>query len=140
MKLEAVVLPVSDVERAKAFYCAIGFREDGDHASANDHRVVRFTPLGSAASIIFGTGITAAVPGSIQGLVLTVPDIQAAVVALRDRGIDVTDVFHDIGGVFFHASPAFEIPGLDPARRNHASFARFEDPDGNGWVIEEVRS
>jgi len=140
MKLEAVVLPVSDVERTKAFYCAIGFREAGDHASADGHRVVRLTPAGSAASIVFGTGITTAVPGSIQGLLLAVADLPATVAMLRERGIEVTDVFHDIGGVFYHASPAYEIPGLDPARRDHASFARFQDPDGNGWILEEVRT
>ncbi len=138
MKLEVVVLPVSDVDRAKAFYRSLGFREDLDFASGEDFRVVRFTPPGSEASIVFGEGITDRTPGSFQGLVLTVPDIEVARVELIDRGVDVTDVFHDIGGVFYHHSPAYEIPGPDPDRRDYNSFARFTDPDGNGWVLQEV--
>lgn len=139
MKLEIVVLPVSDVERAKAFYRAAGFREDLDYASGDDFRVVRFTPPGSAASIIFGDGITDRAPGSVQGLHLIVPDIHLTRARLIARGVDVDEVFHDIGGVFHHQSPAFEIPGVDPDRRDHRSFARFRDPDGNGWVLQEVR-
>jgi len=137
MRLEVVVLPVSDVDRAKAFYRAVGFREDIDYASGAGFRVVRFTPPGSAASIVFGLGVTTALPGSTQGLHLAVPDIHAAIGALRACGIDVTEAFHDIGGVFYHHSPEYELPGRDPAGRDGASFARFSDPDGNGWVLQE---
>jgi catechol 2,3-dioxygenase-like lactoylglutathione lyase family enzyme len=138
MKLEVVVLPVADVDRAKAFYRCAGFREDIDYASGDGFRVVQFTPPGSAASIVFGKGITGATPGSVQGLQLSVVDIEAGRSELIDRGVDVGDVFHDIGGVFYHRSPAFEVPGPDPARRDRRSFARFSDPDGNGWVLQEV--
>jgi catechol 2,3-dioxygenase-like lactoylglutathione lyase family enzyme len=139
MKLEVVVLPVSDVDGAKIFYLSAGFREDFDYSSGDDFRVVQFTPPGSGASIVFGTGITVARPGSVEGLQLVVPDIEAARTALTSRGVDVTDVFHDIGGVFYHRSPAYEIPGVDPDRRSYGSFARFSDPDGNEWVLQEVR-
>ena len=138
MKLEVVVLPVSDVDRAKAFYRSAGFREDFDYAAGADFRVVQFTPPRSGASIVFGTGITDSPPGSIEGLQLIVPDIEAARTVLISRGVYVTNVFHDIGGVFYHRSPAHEIPGLDPARRSYASYARFSDPDGNEWVLQEV--
>jgi len=138
MKLEVVVLPVADVDRAKAFYRSAGFREDFDYANGADFRVVQFTPPGSGAAIVFGTGITDAAPGSIEGLQLIVPDIEVARTALISRGVRVTDVFHDIGGVFYHRSPAYEIPGPDPARRSYASYARFFDPDGNEWVLQEV--
>jgi catechol 2,3-dioxygenase-like lactoylglutathione lyase family enzyme len=139
MKLEVVLLPVSDVDRAKTFYRSMGFREDCDYASGDDFRVVQFTPPGSGASIVFGTGVTDAPPGSVEGLQLVVADIEAARAAMIERGVDVTDVFHDIGGVFYHRSPAYEIPGVDPDRRSYGSFARFSDPDGNQWVLQEVR-
>jgi catechol 2,3-dioxygenase-like lactoylglutathione lyase family enzyme len=139
MKLEVVVLPVSDVDDAKTFYLSAGFREDLDYSSGDDFRVVQFTPPGSGASIVFGTGITNALPGSVEGLQLVVADIEAARTALISRGVAVTDVFHDIGGVFYHRSPAYEIPGVDPDRRAYGSFARFADPDGNEWVLQEVR-
>jgi catechol 2,3-dioxygenase-like lactoylglutathione lyase family enzyme len=138
MKLEVLVLPVADVDRAKAFYRCVGFREDVDYASGDGFRVVQFTPPGSAASIVFGKGITAAAPGSVQGLHLVVGDIEAGRAELIDRGVEVGDVFHDIGGVFYHRSPVYEVPGPDPARRDRGSFARFNDPDGNGWVLQEV--
>lgn len=138
MKLEVVVLPVSDVDRSKAFYLLAGFREDFDYASGEDFRVVQFTPPGSGASVVFGTGITDAPSGSVEGLQLVVADIEAARARLIARGIDVTDIFHDIGGVFYHRAPAYEIPGVDPSRRSYASFARFSDPDGNEWVLQEV--
>ncbi len=137
MKLAVLVLPVSDVERAKRFYRLVGFREDIDHASGEDFRVVQFTPPGSEASIIFGTGITTAAPGSARGLHLVVTDVEAAQTELLARGVDVSHIFHDLGGVFYHASPAFEVPGPDPARRDRGSFARFSDPDGNAWVLQE---
>ena len=138
MKLELVVLPVSDVDRAKRFYCAIGFREDVDFSTGEDFRVVRLTPPGSGTAIVFGRGITASKPGTAQGLHLAVRDIDAATRHLAGSGVDVDGVFHDIGGAFYHASPEFEIPGPHPDRRDRASFARFRDPDGNGWVLEEV--
>ena len=139
MKLEVVVLPVSDVDRSKAFYGQAGFREDFDYASGEDFRVVQFTPPGSGTSVIFGTGITNAKPGSVEGLQLVVTDIEVARAELVARDVDVTDVFHDLGGVFYHRAPAHEVPGVDPGRRSYASFARFWDPDGNEWVLQEVR-
>jgi catechol 2,3-dioxygenase-like lactoylglutathione lyase family enzyme len=139
MKLEVVVLPVVDVDRAKAFYQGIGFREDLDYASGDDFRVVQFTPPGSGASIVFGVGITDRPAGSVRGLQLVVPDIESARAQLIAHGADVTGVFHDIGGVFYHQSPAYEIPGPDPDRRPYKSFARFSDPDGNGWVVQELK-
>jgi len=138
MKLGAVVLPVADVDRAKEFYRSAGFHEDADYASGTDFRVVRFTPPGSDASIVFGIGVSDASPGSVGGLQLVVADIAAARDALLGNGVAVSDVFHDVGGVFYHCSPAYEVPGRDPARRENASFARFSDPDGNRWVLEEV--
>ena len=138
MRLELIVLPVSDVDRAKSFYRSAGFREDMDYAAGDDFRVVQFTPPGSEASITFGRGITGAAPGSVQGIILVVRDIEAASAELSQRGIEVGDVFHDIGGVFYHESPFYEIPGPDPDRRSYGSFARFEDPDGNGWVLQEA--
>ena len=139
MKLEVVVLPVSDVDRAKTFYRCAGFREDFDYAAGEDFRVVQFTPPGSEASVVFGIGVTGAAPGSVDGLLLAVPDIDAARTDLIGRGVDVSDVFHDMGGVFYHDSPAWEVPGRDPAGRDYASYARFSDPDGNGWVLQEVK-
>jgi catechol 2,3-dioxygenase-like lactoylglutathione lyase family enzyme len=138
MKLGAVVLPVADVDRAKEFYRAAGFREVVDYTAGTDFRVVRFTPPGSDASIVFGVGVSDARPGSVGGLHLVVADIDAARAALAGRGIAVSDVFHDVGGNFYHCSPAYEVPGRDPARRENASFARFSDADGNGWVLEEA--
>jgi catechol 2,3-dioxygenase-like lactoylglutathione lyase family enzyme len=140
MKLEVVVLPVSDIDRAKAFYRSAGFREDIDYAAGEDFRVVQFTPHGSGTSIVFGKGITGAPPGSLHGLQLVVSDIEAARAQLTSRGVDTSEVFHDIGGVFYHLSPAYEIPGPDPDRRDYGSYARFNDPDGNGWVLQEVRT
>jgi catechol 2,3-dioxygenase-like lactoylglutathione lyase family enzyme len=140
MRLELVVLPVSDVDRAKAFYRSAGFREELDYAAGGDFRVVRLTPPGSAASIVFGSGVTTARPGSAQGLHLVVADVEAAICALREAGVEVTDVFHDLGGVFYHRSPEYEVPGPDPGQRDGATFARFADPDGNGWVLQEQGS
>ena len=118
---------------------ASGSRRIWTIAAGEDFRVVQFTPPGSGASIVFGMGVTAAAPGSVGGLLLAVSDLDAARSELIERGVDVGDVFHDMGGVFYHQSPAWEVPGLDPAGRDHASFARFSDPDGNGWVLQEVK-
>jgi catechol 2,3-dioxygenase-like lactoylglutathione lyase family enzyme len=139
MRLEVVVVPVADVDRAKDFYRLAGFEENLDYASGEEFRVVQFTPPGSATSIVFGKGITASAPGSLGGLQLVVDDIEEARAWLVDRGVDVSGVFHDLGGVFYHLSPAHEIPGPDRARRNRRSFARFSDPDGNGWMLQEVK-
>jgi catechol 2,3-dioxygenase-like lactoylglutathione lyase family enzyme len=137
MKLEVVVLPVSDVDKAKHFYNTLGWRLDADFVINDDFRIVQFTPPGSECSIIFGRGITSAEPGSIEGLQLVVVDIEAASKELSDRGIDV-DVFHDAGGLFHHAGTQGRAPGPDPARGDYASFASFSDPDGNGWLLQEV--
>lgn len=140
MKLEVVVVPVSDVDRAKRFYEMLGWRMDIDHIASKDFRVVQLTPPGSECSIIIGTGITSAAPGSLDGLQLVVDDIEAARSDLVDRGADVGEVFHDAGGVFHHAGTEGRVAGPDPARGDYASFASFSDPDGNGWVLQEVRT
>lgn len=139
LRLEVVVVPVSDVDRAKAFYRSAGFREDIDFVSGHAFRVVQFTPPGSEASIVFGTGITDAAPGSLDGLLLVTADVEAARIHLLDRGVAVGSVLHDAGGVFLHRAPAYIRAGPDPDGRDYASFAPFRDPDGNGWVIQEVR-
>ena len=139
MKLEVVVLPVSDADRAKEFYKALGWREDGDFV-AEDQRVVQLTPPGSPCSVIFGSGVTTATPGSTQGLYLVVDDIDAARAEVADHGIDVSEVFHDVHGVFPHAGTEGRVPGPDPQRRTYESYASFSDPDGNGWVLQEVTS
>jgi catechol 2,3-dioxygenase-like lactoylglutathione lyase family enzyme len=131
MKLEVVVIPVSDVDRAKRFYSNLGWRLDADFVRGDEFRVVQFTPLGSPCSIHFGTGITSAVPGLAQGLYLIVSDIEAARAELVDHGVDVSELFHRAGREGL-------ISGPDPARRSYASFASFSDPDGNGWLIQEV--
>ena len=138
MRLEVVVIPVSDVDKAKEFYLALGWRPDADFR-AGDFRVVQLTPPGSQCSIIMGTGITSAVPGTLQGLQLTVDDIEAAQAELADHGADVSEVFHDAGGVFHHAGTEGRAPGPDAEHSSYASFASFSDPDGNGWLLQEVR-
>jgi catechol 2,3-dioxygenase-like lactoylglutathione lyase family enzyme len=139
MKLEVVVLPVSDVDRAKHFYERLGWRQDADFASGEDFRVVQFTPPGSACSIIFGKGVTSSVPGSAQGLHLVVFDIEAARAELRGRAVEVSELFHDSGGIFHHAGTEGRAAGLDPERRSYDSFVAFSDPDGNGWFLQEVK-
>src|SRR5262245_26706403 len=138
MKLEVVVLPVSDVDRAKEFYESIGWRLDADFATSEDFRVIQLTPPGSGTSVIFGTGITSAAPGSADGLILAVEDVEAARDELVARGVDVSEVFHDEGGVFHHAGTEGRVPGADPERKSYSSFASFSDPDGNGWVLQEI--
>lgn len=141
LKLEVVVVPVSDVDRAKQFYARMGFREDIDFAGADGYRVVQLTPPGSACSIIFGKGVTAAAPGSIDRLVMAVRDVEAACAELRTNGIDVSDVFHDAGGGLaggFFADPAARAAGPDPQRRSYGSYASFSDPDGNVWMLQEL--
>ena len=138
MKLEVVVIPVADVDRAKGFYKELGWREDADFAGAEDFRVVQLTPPGSPCSVIFGTGITTAEPGSAGGLQLVVSDIGAARAELADRGASVSEIFHDAGGVFYHAGTEGRVPGRAPDHQSYGSFASFSDPDGNGWMLQEI--
>jgi catechol 2,3-dioxygenase-like lactoylglutathione lyase family enzyme len=138
-KLEAIVLPVADVDRAKEFYRRIGFREDLDYlVEDEDFRVVHFTPPGSHCSVIVGSGISTARPGSVQNLHLVVDDIERARAALVAAGVEVSEIFHDEGGVFHHAGTEKRVPGLYPGRRSYGSFASFSDPDGNGFLLQEV--
>ena len=131
-KLELVLVPVSDVDRAKAFYTEkAGFNLDVDHRAGDEFRVVQMTPPGSACSITVGTGITDAAPGSYRGTHLVVSDIEAARAELIGRGVEVSDIRH-LG------SSGWE-PGVDPDRRDYGSFVDFADPDGNTWVLQEVR-
>jgi catechol 2,3-dioxygenase-like lactoylglutathione lyase family enzyme len=138
MKLEVVVVPVSDVERSKQFYKSLGWREDADIAPDETFRVVQFTPPGSPASIIFGTGVTEQAPGSAEGLQLIVSDIRAARDELLGLGADVSEVFHDAGGVFHHGGTAARVSGPDPEGRSYGSFLSFADPDGNRWFLQEI--
>jgi len=138
MKLEVVVLPVADVDRAKAFYTGLGWRLDADFPVDADSRGVQVTPPGSPTSVIFGTSVTSQAPGTAQGLQLIVVDIHAAHDELKRLGADPSEVVHDAGGVFHHAGTQSRVPGADPQRRSYGSFLSFSDPDGNGWVLQEV--
>jgi len=139
MDLEVMVLPVADVERAKNFYkTTLGWREDGDHSLGDSYRVVQLTPPGSACSVIFGSGITSAAPGSAQGMTLVVKDINTARAELSGRGAQLSEVFHDATGVFHHAGTKDRVSGLAPNRDSYGSFASFSDPDGNGWFLQEI--
>ena len=138
MKLEVVVLPVADVDRARKFYEALGWRLDADFAGDNGFRVVQLTPPGSQCSVIFGSGLTDATPGAYDSVHLVVDDIEAARDDLARRGVDVSEVFHDAGGVFHHAGTTDRLPGPDPDHASYGSFASFTDPDGNGWMLQEV--
>ena len=135
LRLEVVILPVSDAERTKQFFASLGWREDADFVFTEDFRVLQFTPPGSQASIIFGTGVTAAVPGSVGSLLLAVEDIDAARAELIERGVDVSEIFH---GVPFSADGERRVPGPDPARSSYGSYASFSDPDGNEFLLQEV--
>ena len=138
MKLEVLVIPVSDVDRAKASYEKLGFRLDIDYAPNEKFRVIQFTPPNSAASIIFGKGITSERRGSADSLVLAVDDVDAARKDLIGRGISVSEIFHYAGGPFNNAVENPRITGRDPQGRSYYSFASFEDPDGNGWLMQEI--
>jgi len=141
MRLEVVVVPVSDVDRAKAFYDGLGWRFDGDFPGDDGYRVVQFTPPGSDASIVFGSGVTSDEPGSIDSILLAVEDIDAARDELRSRGVDVTEVFHDPGGGLgggWRPRTEHRAPGPDPEGRSYGSYASFEDPDGNKWLLQEL--
>ena len=134
-KFEVAVIPVSDADRAKQFYASLGWREDADFPIADGFRVLQFTPPGSPASVIFGTGVTAAAPGKGGLLLLVVTDIEAARADLIKRGVDVSEVFH---GTAFSADPTRRLPGADPERKSYGSYASFSDPDGNEWVLQEL--
>jgi catechol 2,3-dioxygenase-like lactoylglutathione lyase family enzyme len=138
MKLEVVVIPVSDVDRAKSFYTGLGWRLDADVSGEGGFRVVQVTPPGSPCSVIFGSGLTSADPGSAQGLHLIVSDIETARTAVASRGAKVSGIFHDEGGVFHHKNDEGRLAGPHPSRSSYSSFASFSDPDGNGWVFQEV--
>jgi len=134
-KLEVVILPVSDAERSKQFYASLGWREDADFPISEDLRVLQFTPPGSQASVIFGTGVSSATPGSAGSRLLAVSDLDAARAELIERGVDVSEIFH---GVAFTAKGQGRVPGPDPERKSYGSFASFGDPDGNEWLLQEV--
>jgi len=144
MKLEIVVIPVSDVDRAKSFYSGLGWRLDADFASpAGDFRVIQFTPPGSGCSVIFGKNVTGAAPGSAQGLYLIVSDIAAAREGLLARGAAISETFHDDGDAHAGTDEPYllgrrRVSGPDPARTSYRSFASFNDPDGNGWLLQEI--
>jgi catechol 2,3-dioxygenase-like lactoylglutathione lyase family enzyme len=140
MKLEVVVIPVTDVNRAKEFYAKLGWRLDADFAFDNGFRVVQFTPPGSGCSIQFGSKITPAAPGSVQGTYLIVSDIDAARNHLAALGIDVSEVFHNAtaGAQFQPDGPSGRISGPAPEHATYSSYATFSDPDGNGWLLQEI--
>lgn len=140
MKLEVVVVPVSDVDRAKGFYQGLGWRLDADLAVEDGYRVVQLTPPGSACSIIFGEGVTAARPGSSEGLQLSVFDIDATHEELVERGVDVGEVFHDATGIFHRAGSEGRVDGPAPEHADYGSFLAFSDPDGNGWLLQEIKT
>lgn len=142
-KLEIVVIPVSDVDRAKSFYQKLGWRLDADYASGEDFRVIQFTPPGSACSVIFGKNVTAAAPGSAQGLYLIVSDIAEAREELRRLGVEISEVFHDATGVYTGPDEPYlfgrrRVTGGDPEHRSYRSFASFRDSEGNGWFLQEI--
>jgi catechol 2,3-dioxygenase-like lactoylglutathione lyase family enzyme len=143
MKLEVIVIPVSDVDRARRFYGGLGWRLDADFAAGDDFRVIQFTPPGSPCSVIFGKNVTAAAPGSAQGLYLIVSDIEAARDELLGRGVAISEAFHDAGDVHAGMDQPYlfgrrRVDGGDPEHRSYRSFASFSDPDGNGWLFQEV--
>ena len=131
MKLEVVTLPVSDVDRAKRFYQGLGWRLDADIAVGDAFRVVQLTPTQSTCSVAFGKGVTTGEPGSVQRLILAVEDIDAARADLVRRGIEVSGLFHLAGG---------PVPGPDPEGRSYQTYASFSDPDGNGWLLQEIKT
>ena len=143
MKFEIVVIPVSDVDRAKEFYTRLGWRLDGDFAHGDDWRAIQFTPPGSGCSVIFGKNVSGAAPGSSEGLYLVVSDIKAARKELRDRGVEVSEVFHGGDNTYAGQDDPYlfgrvRVSGPDPEHRTYRSYASFKDPDGNGWLFQEV--
>ena len=140
LKLEVVIIPVSDVDRAKSFYEKLGWRFDGDFDGGDKLRVVQFTPPRSETSVIFGKGITSAKPGSASGLVLAVDNLEAARAELIERGAKVSDIFHFAGLPFNNSVDNARISGRDPEDRTYFTFASFEDPDGNQWLLQEIKT
>ena len=143
MKFEIVVIPVSNVDRAKEFYAKLGWRLDADYANGDEFRIIQFTPPGSGCSVIFGKNVTDAVPGSAHGLYLIVSDIEAARTELLSHSVEVSDVFHGANGVFTGPDEPYlfgrvRVNGPDPERNSYRSFASFKDPDGNGWLLQEL--
>jgi catechol 2,3-dioxygenase-like lactoylglutathione lyase family enzyme len=143
MKFEIVVVPVSDVDSAKEFYGRLGWRLDADYDSGKDFRVIQFTPPGSGCSVIFGKNVTAAAPGSAQGLYLIVSDIEAVRKELLDRGVEISEVFHGAADVYAGTDEPYlfgriRVDGPDPEHRSYRSFASLRDPDGNGWLFQEI--
>jgi catechol 2,3-dioxygenase-like lactoylglutathione lyase family enzyme len=143
MKFEIVVIPVSDIDRAKEFYGRLGWRLDADYDNGKDFRVIQFTPPGSGCSVIFGKNVTGATPGSAQGLYLIVSDIEAARVELFRRGVKISEVFHGAADVKAGTDEPYlfgriRVKGPDPEHRSYRSFASFSDPDGNGWLFQEL--
>jgi catechol 2,3-dioxygenase-like lactoylglutathione lyase family enzyme len=133
-----VVIPVSDVDRAQRFYADLGWRLDLDFDSGMGYRAIQFTPPGSSCSVTFGAKISTVAPGAYQGLLLVVADLEAARADLVRRGVDVSEPFHDAGGVFHRAGPEGRTAGPNPQRKSYASYVAFNDPDGNQWVVQEV--
>lgn len=140
LKLEVVVIPVSDVDRAKRFYQSLGWRLDADFANGDDWRLVQLTPPGSPCSVMFGKGFTSAVPGSVHGTFLVVDDLEAARADLIAHGVVVSEVFHFASNLLRAAGTNGRVPGRDPEGRTYLSFASFSDPDGNSWLLQEVKS
>jgi catechol 2,3-dioxygenase-like lactoylglutathione lyase family enzyme len=142
-KLEIVAIPVSDIDRAKEFYSGLGWRLDADYDNGSDFRIIQFTPPGSGCSVIFGRNVTGAAPGSARGLYLIVSDIQAARNDLFRRGVKISEVFHGAGDVYAGPDEPYlfgriRVNGPDPEHRSYRSFASFSDPDGNGWLFQEI--
>ena len=145
LKLEVVIIPVSDVDRAKRFYESLGWRLDADFSDGDDWRGIQFTPPGSGCSVIFGKNLTPAAPGSAQGLYLIASDIESAREDLLRRGVKISEVFHDAGKVHVGTDETYlfgrrRISGPDPEHGSYRSFASFSDPDGNGWLVQEVKT
>ena len=143
MKFELVVIPVTDVDRAKEFYARLGWRLDADYDNGKDFRIIQLTPPGSACSVIFGKNVTGAAPGSAQGLYLIVDDIEAARKNLLRRDVEVSEVFHGAADAYSGPDEPYlfgriRVNGPDPEHRSYRSFASFRDPDGNGWLFQEI--
>ena len=141
MRLEAVVVPVADVDRANRFYQRLGWRVDADVSDGDDYRLVHLTPPASKASVVYGKGVTSVPPGSLDGVVLVVEDVVAARDELLSRGVEVSELFHDAGGGpagGFIADTGARAGGPDPGRRSYATYASFSDPDGNRWLLQEI--
>ncbi len=139
LKLEVVIIPVSDVDRAKSFYQGLGWRLDADFTNGDDWRALQLTPPGSPCSIIFGKGVTTAAPGSVQGTFLIVEDIEAARAELIGYGVDVSEIFH-FDGTLRVVGTKGRVPGPDPERGSYRSWASFSDPDGNSWMLQEIKT